>query len=267
MKIGLITDIHEDIVHLECALRALEQHGAEQVVCMGDLVGFIGGHFAHGQTRDARECVRLVRASCSHVVCGNHDLFAIRKLPVFRGGFRFPRDWYHLGLEERKAISGSRIWLYETDVETNLRRADRDYLAHLPEYATIRPHGTGLVFSHFLFPDLTGCDAHSPQQAEGGEGHFAFMERMECEWGFFGHTHVGGLLVRREAPVRMFPLRPSCQEVFPWGVYRLEDRPLCLGFPPVADAGKGSGAAVLDTANMELTVFPLKETRNRPAIP
>jgi predicted phosphodiesterase len=260
MKIGLITDIHEDIVNLKHALHALEKRGSEQVVCLGDMIGFIRDYFVYENTRNARECLRLVRSACSLATCGNHDLFAIKKLPVYRGGFRFPEGWYNLSTEERRKVSGGQVWLYETEAEINLDSRDRDYIARLPEYTTAKPNGAGLMFSHFLFPSLTGTESHSPAQKQGIEKHFSFMQRMDCEFSFFGHTHAQGMIISYEPPISMFPLRPHSFDVFPFGTYKLKKRPQCIGLPAVSDSGNRNGAAVFDTVNLELIIFPIHET-------
>lgn len=40
MVLGLISDVHANVVALDAALRALRGHGADSVVCLGDLVGY-----------------------------------------------------------------------------------------------------------------------------------------------------------------------------------------------------------------------------------
>ncbi len=40
MNIGLISDVHANVIALEAALAALQERGAEVVVCLGDLVGY-----------------------------------------------------------------------------------------------------------------------------------------------------------------------------------------------------------------------------------
>ena len=81
MKIGIISDIHEDIVSLKYIFKTFEKRRCDEIICLGDIVGFVGNYFYFSATRNASECLRLVRANCSHVLAGNHDLFAIKKLP------------------------------------------------------------------------------------------------------------------------------------------------------------------------------------------
>ncbi len=52
MLLGVISDIHEDIIALEKALTFLEKRNCDQIICLGDIVGYandldgfiIGGH-------------------------------------------------------------------------------------------------------------------------------------------------------------------------------------------------------------------------------
>ena len=40
MVLGLISDVHANVVALDAALRALRGHGARTIVCLGDMVGY-----------------------------------------------------------------------------------------------------------------------------------------------------------------------------------------------------------------------------------
>lgn len=40
MVLGVISDVHANVLALDAALRALREHGAETIVCLGDLVGY-----------------------------------------------------------------------------------------------------------------------------------------------------------------------------------------------------------------------------------
>lgn len=61
MKLGVVADIHSNIEALESVLEEIE---ADEIVCLGDLVGY----YLH-----PNEAVEAVRESCSHAVKGNHD--------------------------------------------------------------------------------------------------------------------------------------------------------------------------------------------------
>ena len=40
MVLGLISDVHANVLALEAALAALDASGVESVLCLGDLVGY-----------------------------------------------------------------------------------------------------------------------------------------------------------------------------------------------------------------------------------
>lgn len=64
MRLGLITDIHEHVAELECALAELDRRGVERIVCIGDVVA----------TCDRlRETAAILAERKIAGVWGNHD--------------------------------------------------------------------------------------------------------------------------------------------------------------------------------------------------
>lgn len=64
MKLGLISDIHGDIKHLEQTLRLLQQHQVDQILCTGDLV--------YGAPQPD-EVIDKIRQLGIPTTLGNHD--------------------------------------------------------------------------------------------------------------------------------------------------------------------------------------------------
>ena len=114
MKIAIISDIHEDYISLLQAARLIEQKNCDEIVCLGDIVGYSIPFYDYLDTRDASNCVEWVRTNCKYVVAGNHDLYASRKIPVSRvRDFVYQENWYNLSYSQRKEISQNALWLYE----------------------------------------------------------------------------------------------------------------------------------------------------------
>jgi len=65
MQVAICTDIHGNRHAFEAVIAAAEESGAEELWCLGDLVGY-------GAEPDA--CVALADEHCSIVLAGNHDL-------------------------------------------------------------------------------------------------------------------------------------------------------------------------------------------------
>jgi putative phosphoesterase len=86
MRLGLLADIHADPRALEGALRGLEAHGVDQIVCAGDLVGY-------GAQPDA--AVALIRDRAIPCIRGNHDRWALERRQVIG-----PRGWEPAALSD-----------------------------------------------------------------------------------------------------------------------------------------------------------------------
>jgi len=195
MKIGIISDIHEDILSLSLALRMLEKERCDRVVSLGDIVGFDNGYYGAGRVQDAEACIRLVKESCSISLAGNHDLFAIKKLPEFTDHFVYPKGWYSIPLEERWKIGKNKLWDY-SPAEDQIRLSDvsREYLSGLPEFLTEDIDGFRIMFSHHLYPDLSGSLRRMPSWPPDIWPHLVWMRRNGCHNAVSGHVHIKNTL-------------------------------------------------------------------------
>ena len=219
MKIGVIGDIHEDIVALKAALSLLEQSGCTQIVCLGDIVGFKVNTYHYLDTRSAHECIALIRANCIATVIGNNDLYQVRKIPAHHGGFPFPEDWYELDFYQRKALGNNQVFLYE-DVQLNalLTKADKAWLETLPDTYTGDFDGLKLFFSHFVYPDLHGLRTYFYKAVDEFRQHLGFIEQHDCSVGISGHFHYEGLMRVNEDEVRRqgFGVYPFSRDLQYW---------------------------------------------------
>jgi predicted phosphodiesterase len=86
MKVAIVSDIHGNLHAFEAVLEAVAASDADELWCLGDLVGYGG---------DPDACVELAREHAAVCLAGNHDLAAIGELPleVFSRGASLSLQW------------------------------------------------------------------------------------------------------------------------------------------------------------------------------
>ena len=248
MKIGFVTDIHEDVESLSDAFTLLEEAGCDVFVCLGDIVGFTLPFQKNISMRDANASVDLVADRCHTVVTGNHDLYAVRRCPTFNAGFPYSEDWYQLDYEHRAKLSRRRIWLYEdSELPVRLTARASAYLGGLPEYAVCTFDGVRILLSHFCFPDPSGSTVRLPKSKRDLRQHFQLMATNDCMIAFSGHGHPEGSIF---AGPKSFAFRA-------FGEYSVDTNPQWIVCPCVANTSRKNGVLVYDTSSSAVRVIPL----------
>ncbi len=97
--VAILSDIHGNLEALEAVLRALDELGIEERVCLGDLVGY---------GADPGICVEKARSAFRVVVAGNHDHAAagLEDLNYFNPVAKEAMRWTmrHLGAQEKSYL-------------------------------------------------------------------------------------------------------------------------------------------------------------------
>ncbi|MFZ1729102.1 MAG: metallophosphoesterase family protein [Bacteroidota bacterium] len=253
MKIGFVADIHEDIANLRTAFDALETLRCDHIVCLGDIVGFSFYYQRECRHRDADACVAMIRDHCTAAVAGNHDLYAIRRVPEYAADFPYTDDWYELESDMRTRLSGRRLWQYDDhDLPSNLSADAEEYLQTLPEYQVLRLDGIQFIISHFVYPDLSGSLIASLQVDGNLEEHFSFMEEKDCMLGFSGHGHPEGLTYSQNGALRHNP----------FGSHLLQRSRQWVVCPAVAQSNRAHGVLTFDSSTFTVEARPFKSTIN-----
>lgn len=248
MKIGFISDIHEDLQSLEKALGLLSRGNCDSLICLGDIVGFALPFFRYIESRNADQCVKLVQENCQIAVTGNHDLYAVKKIPEYRAGFDYNNNWYDLDYDIRAKRSRNRIWLYEdNEIKCTLSDNSKEYLSNLNEVEFLQLGDIKLMISHFCYPDFSGSAIFFPRETFHLEKHFSFMKENRSLLSISGHGHPEGSILVNED--RFTSLK--------FGNYNISEGINWLVVPCVARTTRGNGVMILDTSAMQFKTIPL----------
>jgi len=248
MRLAIITDIHEDLIALQSALRSIEKFKCDKIVCLGDISGYSIPYYDYLQTRNAHECLRLTRENCNSIILGNHDIHAASIIPKNCTFFDFPDDWYLLNYHQRHQLANSTLWLHEeNDLNPLYKEDDIAYLKSLPEYTVFETNDLNILFSHYAFPNISGLKKDFYTYKDEFEMHHKFMDKMNCDVSFVGHTHVKGFFAATENQFKQFRYKRL----------ELKKKPICVGLPPITRQNNRNGFCIFDTSEMNIQVIKL----------
>ena len=255
MKLGFISDIHEDIEQLKQALRILGLRKCDKLICLGDIVGYsVRSHndpyaLDFLWSRNAPEVINLIKRKCEIVVVGNHDLFAIKKLPQHRAGFQYPENWYARDYWKRHTLFKDKVWIYEeNELSARLTKNDEKFIAELPEFVVGNFDGVNILLSHYAYPDLVGNTKFEPKTPMEAKEHFQFMQKLGCNLGISGHDHKEGIM----------RFTPREVKEFPFGRVAIDrNTPTWFHGPSIARGNRANGVMVFNTETFEAEIIPL----------
>ncbi len=160
MRVAIISDIHANLEALEAAFEDIEKRHIDEVVCLGDVVGY---------GPSPNECIALVNKRCPITLLGNHDAAAIGKLST-----------QHFNIHAKIAIE----WTTE-----HLSEQSKTFLDNLPLTKTIedRTYVHATPYEPKMWYYITSL--------EEAAFNFQFFGTNFC---FVGHTHIPMIIVLDE---------------------------------------------------------------------
>ena len=194
-KFAVISDIHANLEALTAALARIDEEGIEEIVCLGDIVGY---------GADPVPCVQVVRERGVFCVQGNHDRQIVTEID------ELTRDYAVEAL----------MW-----TRGELGEEDQQFLKDLPETLSL---GGCFLFCH-------GSPRHPDEyilSIDHMQANLRFLQSdyPEVRVCFFGHTHLpsiigGDLVVQELAETESYPLdKLSTYLINPGGVGQPRDR-------------------------------------------
>ncbi|HOO98101.1 MAG TPA: metallophosphoesterase family protein [Bacteroidales bacterium] len=253
MRIGIITDIHENESGLQEVLKKADLLKCDEIACLGDIAGFDTRFYRYSHRKSASSCVKTIKSTCRWIVAGNHDLNAAGRIPSWSNGFEFPPDWFRRNGMERKMVSGAKVWCYEYDAPNDLDESDLEFLNGLPEFLTTDEPGAPCLFSHYIFPDFSGSTTIYAEKRNQMKGHWDFMDSHKTLYSFVGHSHnhFAGFSYRENGSF-LKAFHSLHQENFFLG-----KDPVVIMLPPLSGEKGRAGFSILDTVSMILTIVLL----------
>jgi len=163
---AFISDIHANLEALKAVLEDIDRHGYEEIICLGDIVGY--GPDPVGATD-------LVRRRSSFTIQGNHDEALVKGAWGFNTVARSAMEWTRRQLRPRLFRRGS--------------RARWQFLLNLP----LRHRWQGYLLVHGS-PREPTSEYILPRDAEWPPpGMFPEMFESFESVCLVGHTHIAGL--------------------------------------------------------------------------
>ena len=247
MRLGIISDIHSDVLALEAALKILSAREYDKLICLGDIAGYSYHYKNNIEGRNSDECIKLVKQHCDYVMAGNHDMYWSMRLPDYLRKIKYPENWYKLNLKERMNFSNESIWLYDDEVDETILTEHIEFLTTLPETYIMECEKFSVLFTHFLYPDITGSSKFFPTAIEHFRPHLKFMKTNNCLLGIAGHAHLHGYSV-----TSMDNFRYNF-----FGKTKLDPLPQVIVGPAITRGDSKNGFMIFDTETNELEVIHL----------
>lgn len=253
MILGIISDVHEDAERLTIALKALEKHNCDRLICLGDISGYDERFYSYRYSRNLDYCIDLIKVNCRDIMPGNHDLFHLKKIPDYNTVFHFPENWYDLSFELRKSMSKGLIWLYEKDYPIKNMELFRSAMSDLKDKIIMESNNLRILFTHSIAPDISGFLTKKPIKIKDFSTHLDMIKENQCIIGISGHLHPNGLLKISEKKI----YNPKFGQI-----EISKDLPLQFIVPCIADGIQDNGYTILDTKNRTIESIPLRTPKH-----
>lgn len=156
MRFGIVSDVHSNLEALEAALKWLDGERVDEIICLGDVVGY---------GPNPNECCEIVREAASVTLLGNHDAAVVGAMSTeyYYDAARVAIQW------TRRQLSPENLeWLFQLPY-THRREADGVSFFHS---APICPSG----YFYVVFKD----DA---------QAHLRMYDKL-TKISLLGHSHL-----------------------------------------------------------------------------
>ncbi|MGV8984466.1 metallophosphoesterase family protein [Clostridium sp.] len=167
MKIGIFTDVHNNVIALNSILQLFEEKGCDEILCCGDIIGI--GPFPE-------ETVQRIK-SLKNIKCvlGNHEKYLIN-------GIKVP---YPDGMYENEALHHE--WEHSL-----LSDDSKNYIKRLPYTLHINREKIKIAVVHYSINDENSYINFTPNP--NITDCTKMFSNIDADIIFYGHDHAGSIV-------------------------------------------------------------------------
>lgn len=170
MKIGIITDIHNNLAALKAVLQVFANCECDGIICSGDIIGI--GPYPEETAAEMRKLTNLI--GC---VRGNHDSFPFDGMPTV-----FPND-ERMGQGEYEHHKWEHARLSEESME---------FLKQLPYEQYLEAEGRRIYIGHYCMDENHKYVNYTP--APKSEDLKKMFDGIEADIIIYGHDHAPNIV-------------------------------------------------------------------------
>lgn len=165
MKIGILTDIHNNVIALDAVLQEFERQNCEKVICAGDIIGI--GPYPEETVQKMMSIPNLI------AVRGNHEKYLLEGIPS-----RYPDDegMSHDEMEYHK-------WEHQC-----LSSSSIEFLRELPYRVDFNLLGKKISVMHYCMNHKNQYVHYTPNPTE--KDLLVMFPEMDQDIVVYGHDHT-----------------------------------------------------------------------------
>ena len=167
MKLGIITDIHSNIIALKAVLKEFEKIKVDKIICCGDIIG-IGPN----PEEVVQELIKVEDKLIA--VRGNHEQYLLYGVPI-----NVHDDKRKISVEENK----NHEWIH-----SKMSKQSKEFIEELPMTRSIKIENKKIYIIHYPI-NKNGKYKEHIKNPTIEENEKMFME-IDSDIYVYGHTHV-----------------------------------------------------------------------------
>lgn len=166
MKIGILTDIHNNVVALDAVLQEFDKQNCNKIVCAGDIIGI--GPYPEETVQKVMTIPNLI------AVRGNHEKYLLEGMPS-----KYPND-EGMGYEEMEHHK----WEHG-----RLTKSSINFLRGLPYRVDFNEFGKNILVMHYCMNDRNQYVNYTPHPTESNL--LSLFPEQGQDIVIYGHDHTG----------------------------------------------------------------------------